>query len=106
MKKCQKMSIRHMVSYILVDHQKLDRPLHRQTYVGKVDHEMRPHGRGFEYSPDGKLKYSGHFVNGERDGKGTLYFLSGRKAYEGDWKAGSIQGSGKDKDKVMGKIIK
>ena len=95
-----------MVSYILVDHQKLDRPLHGQTYVGKVDHEMRPHGRGFEYSPDGKLKYSGHFVNGERDGKGTLYFLSGRKAYEGDWKAGSIQGSGKDKDTVMGKIIK
>jgi hypothetical protein len=35
----------------------------------------------------------GSFVNGKKEGKGTYYSLRGVK-YEGDWKAGNMDGEG------------
>jgi len=58
-------------------------------YVGQVNQDGKPHGRGFLTYPEGNLRlnYEGEFENGSPHGQGILKMLNGDK-YEGHLKAG------------------
>ena len=40
-------------------------------------------------------KYIGHWVNNKMNGRGTLYYLDDRIAYEGEWRDDELHGLGK-----------
>ena len=46
-------------------------------------------GKGKEYYYDGKLKFEGEYLNGERNEKGTQYF-DGMVYFEGEFKNGKF----------------
>lgn len=54
-------------------------------------HLGKRHGYGKEFSKDGKLKYSGGFINGKYDGRGILYLENGDR-YEGGFYKGKFHG--------------
>jgi hypothetical protein len=43
------------------------------------------HGKGIYYWTDGR-KYDGYFINGKKEGQGTLYAKDGKIIYSGIWK--------------------
>jgi hypothetical protein len=43
----------------------------------------------------GRLEYAGVFENGQRNGPGIMLFVD-NTSYEGEWKAGTPQGHGKE----------
>ena len=47
------------------------------------------------YMPKGKLRYEGHFLNGDEDGLHTWYFENGRIMTQGNYTAGMKQGNWK-----------
>lgn len=72
------------------------------TYVGQVNADDKPHGKGKKTWPDSCV-YDGDWVNGVREGKGTLEehgegictWPDGRKGkYEGGWEEGKEHGIG------------
>ena len=57
-------------------------------YIPSLRSNYQRQGEGKEYELDGKtLLYEGSFINGKRDGYGTLYKHE-MIAYEGEWKKG------------------
>lgn len=51
------------------------------------------HGEGrFIYTDGGH--YSGDWVEGMMEGKGTLYYKEGKPAYQGDWQRDMFNGHG------------
>ncbi|MFC1617510.1 NEL-type E3 ubiquitin ligase domain-containing protein, partial [Candidatus Margulisiibacteriota bacterium] len=58
-----------------------------------------PHGKGrFVFIHDGVpvVHYDGEYKNGQKDGKGTLFYLNGNVEYEGGFKNGQKHGQGKE----------
>ena len=50
-----------------------------------------PHGQGTYFYPDGR-KFEGQWLNGKRNGHGTLFSSDGQIIYEGEWKDGDLVG--------------
>ena len=42
-------------------------------------------GKVKEYYNDGKLKFEGKYLNGERNGKGKEYYFNGKLKFEGEY---------------------
>ena len=61
-------------------------------YIGEVNYNDDPHGKGTYYYANGD-KYEGMFENNQRHGKGTYYYANGDK-YVGMWKNGKAHGKG------------
>ena len=76
-------------------------------YVGDIL-DGKPHGQGIiYYKPDDseeKVSYEGSWVNGEREGYGTMIWKDGRK-YEGNWKNDKKDGYGTQYGKSGGKYV-
>ena len=62
-------------------------------YKGYWKNGLR-HGSG-KYYEDGRILYSGNFVNDNVDGKGTLYYKNGKIKYDGNWVDNRMEGYGK-----------
>lgn len=62
-------------------------------YIGEVNEEGKPHGRGRFLYVNGDI-YEGQWSDGERHGKGRQRFIAG-DVYEGDWIYGIMEGKGK-----------
>jgi antitoxin component YwqK of YwqJK toxin-antitoxin module len=56
---------------------------------------MLQHGTWKGYYPNGKLNYTGAFVNGKKDGIWVFYDESGKKFVEQVFKAGQLESSRK-----------
>ena len=52
-------------------------------------------GKGKEYNDDGKLKFEGEYLKGERNGKGKEYNY-GKLIFEGEYLNGKRNGIGKE----------
>ena len=52
-------------------------------------------GKGKEYNNDGKLKFEGEYLNGQRI-KGKEYYENGKISYEGEYSKGERSGKGKE----------
>ena len=52
-------------------------------YMGEMNEEEEPHGRGVRISKFGGL-FEGHFIDGERHGKGRLIYCTGQ-VFEGEF---------------------
>ena len=53
----------------------------------------KKHGKGKEYTLDGKLKYDGEYYNGEKwKGKAWNYYANGELEYEGEYLYGKLNG--------------
>ena len=48
-----------------------------------------------EYYYNGKLKFEGEYLNGERNGKGKEYYKYGKLIFEGEYLNGERNGKGK-----------
>ena len=46
-------------------------------------------GKGKEYYDNGKLKFEGEYLNGERNGKGKEYYWNGKLEFEGEYLNGN-----------------
>lgn len=72
--------------------------VHDVHFRGEVEETLaagvRPHGRGFGYSPDGSI-YNGEWVHGRRHGTGMLQFADGSSVYSGTFVADAMEGMGK-----------
>ncbi len=72
--------------------------LEEGRYVGEVLNDV-PHGKGILYFLEGdsvnRKSYEGDWVNGIREGQGTMIWVSGEK-YTGSWKQGRREGYGVD----------
>ena len=55
-------------------------------------------GLGKEYFNNGKLKYTGEYLDGKYNGKGTLYFKDGKVKFEGEFVKGKKIKKIKDKN--------
>ena len=53
------------------------------------------HGKGKEFSKEGRLIYVGEYFKGERHGKGKEFSKEGRLIYEGEYAYGKWDGKGK-----------
>ena len=53
-------------------------------------------GKVKEYDNEGKLKYEGEYLNGERNGKGKEYDDKGNLVYEGNYLDGERNGEGEE----------
>lgn len=62
------------------------------TYDGEIFNEI-PDGRGI-LKKNGDIVYVGHFVDGQRSGKGVS-FIGGKKIYNGSYKNGDFHGYGR-----------
>ena len=62
-------------------------------YVGDVDCDAKPHGKGIYYYANGD-KYEGEFANGLRHGNGIYYFFDNGEKYEGEFKNAKYHGIG------------
>jgi len=62
-------------------------------YIGPLDENGEPNGKGTYYWADG-CKYEGDFVHGKLTGKGIKYNPKGIKDFEGDWVDGDLTGKG------------
>jgi hypothetical protein len=65
-------------------------------YKGTVNRDGAPHGYGSYEVAEGRFKgstYSGHFLDGKRDGLGKYTWSDG--SYVGEWKADEHHGFGK-----------
>jgi len=51
------------------------------------------HGRGTLWLPTSNVKFEGHFLNGEKHGRGCLYFEDGEHL-SGVWFNGALNGRG------------
>ena len=65
-----------------------------RVYIGEVDVDMFPNGRGAESYPNGKVLYKGQFKHGLKDGLGIFYYESGIEGYNGQFKDNFIDGDG------------
>ena len=54
--------------------------------------------KGKEYFPDGKLKYEGEYLRGERNGNGTEHYHNGIRRYICEYLNGKKNGKGIEKD--------
>ena len=86
-------------------------------YVGNLKNGL-PDGKGTRYTPDGKIRYKGDFVNGcsqgigkliwengeyyegayvnnKRHGKGKVFYSNGKVKYDGDFANDKYDGYGK-----------
>lgn len=61
------------------------------TYSGYVNEQYQPHGKGTMKYSDGK-EYKGDWVNGIKQGQGTMKYNNG--IYEGEWKNDKKDGKG------------
>ena len=51
--------------------------------------------KGKEYYDNGKLKYKGEYLNGEKEGKGKEYYWNnGKLIFEGEYSNGKRNGKG------------
>ena len=57
-------------------------------------------GKGKEYNDDGKLKFEGEYINGERNGKVKAYHFNGKLKYEGEYLNGK-RWNGKEKNIII-----
>jgi histone-lysine N-methyltransferase SETD7 len=66
------------------------------------------HGRGTLWLPTSNVKFEGHFLNGEKHGRGCLYFEDGEHL-SGVWFNGALNGRGtytfSDQSKLVGHWI-
>ena len=62
-------------------------------YTGNFDNEL-PNGEGTIIDYENETNYSGHILNGAKDGYGILEFNDGTK-YEGEFKNDNYEGKGK-----------
>ncbi|GMH84322.1 hypothetical protein TrVE_jg5930 [Triparma verrucosa] len=66
----------------------------KSTYSGDVKDGLR-HGKGVFTAPDGKGMYDGEWVNGRREGEGTIYYNAEKTCYyQGQWKDNVRSGKG------------
>ena len=78
------------------------------SYLGEWKGDMKSgfvrEGKGKEYEKNGKKAiYSGQWMSGKRDGKGTEY-RDGHALYTGEWKNGIRNGKGKEMDE-SGRVV-
>ncbi|KAK8820052.1 hypothetical protein WA538_002150 [Blastocystis sp. DL] len=78
------------------------------SYLGEWKGDMKSgfvrDGKGIEYEKDGETAlYSGQWMSGKRDGKGTEY-RDGHALYTGEWKNGIRNGKGKEMDE-SGRVV-
>ena len=62
-------------------------------YIGDFDNEL-PNGEGILINYEDETKYTGHIINGIKEGYGILEFNDGTK-YEGEFKDDKFHGKGK-----------
>ena len=62
-------------------------------YVGPLNNNL-PNGQGKRFTPNGKIRYDGNFVNGCAQGQGKLYWDNG-EYYVGEWLNNARHGKGK-----------
>ena len=67
--------------------------MNHDLYMGEVDEDGRPHGRGARISKYGGL-FEGHFKDGQRHGRGRLIYPSGQY-FEGEFWKDHQNGNGK-----------
>lgn len=60
----------------------------RGKYTGGW-HQDKRHGEGVSVQPDGTI-FSGHYLNGQKHGKGTLT-TSGSEVIEGEWSKDTLK---------------
>ena len=65
-----------------------------EKYIGQVDKLKKRNGIGKYYYNSGKVKYFGHFKDGERSGAGVLYDQLGKRRYVGQWENNIGEGIG------------
>ena len=68
-------------------------PDEETAYIGKRDAEGRPHGRGTLTWLDSKTRFEGRFENGNRRGRGCLYFSDG-STLSGRFEDDNLEGVG------------
>lgn len=77
-------------------------------YVGSVDENGRPSGRGRYHNASGELEYEGQFLNGLRHGPGTWHGQDG-SVFEGQFIYGRSEGPGllvrNNGDRVTGDFL-
>jgi hypothetical protein len=82
--------------------------LNGDFYIGPVNDQLQPHGKGIKIYKDG-TKYEGDFINGYSQGKGKLIEKKSGKIYEGltvsiiregNFTAGLFTGAGKKTTKT------
>ena len=56
------------------------------------------HGKGKVYYSDGKLNFEGEYLNGKKNGKGKVYHTNGKLSFEGEYVNGKRNGKGKEYD--------
>lgn len=61
-------------------------------YVGTIDSDGKPHGKGIYYFKEGGAEYHGQFQNGNFEGKGIL--KKGGDVYKGQFKNDKFSGKG------------
>ena len=64
-----------------------------RIFEGEFEGDVRE-GKGTLYYHSGKIKYLGEWKNDLPDGLGVLFYENGNKFYEGEWKNGSASGNG------------
>jgi len=66
---------------------------------GSIIYELiNGNGKGKEYYNDGKLKFEGEYLNGNRNGKGKEYDYHGKLEFEGEYLNEKRNGKGKEFD--------
>ena len=65
--------------------------------INKIFNNKKWIGEGKEYYDDGKLKFEGEYINGEKNGKGIEYDISSKTIlFEGEYLNGKRNGKGKE----------